>query len=124
MKILVIDPSPLFLRAARNFIEALPCCECVAAASLDEALGKVVTRDADMALIDYSLRGAGAQGAAHRLKTLAPTARVLLLTEDAAAYRNSCLAAEAHGCLAKDSLGSDLPPLVAGFAPEYGTARA
>lgn len=118
MKILVIDPSPLFLRAARNFIDALPHCKCVAAASLDEALGLAAVREVDLVLIAYSLRGAGEAGAAHRLKALAPAARVLLLTEDAAAYRNSCLVAEADGCLAKDSLGNELPQLVAGFAPE------
>jgi DNA-binding NarL/FixJ family response regulator len=117
MKILVIDPSPLFLRAARNFIDALPRCECVAAASLDEALGQAAAREADLVLVDYSLRGAGAQSAAHRLKALAPAARVLLLTEDATAYQNSCLATEADGCLARDSLGSELPQLVAGLAP-------
>jgi len=124
MKILVIDPSPLFLRAARNFIGALPRCECAVAASLDEALGLAATREADVVLIDYSLRGDGAQGAAHRLKALAPAARVLLLTEDAAAYRNSCLAAEADGCLAKDTLGIDLPQLVTSHATEFGKEYA
>lgn len=120
MKILVIDPNPLFLRAARNFIDALPRCECFAVASLDEALGLAAAREADMVLIDYSLRGERAACAAPRLKALAPAARVLLLTGDAAAYRDSCLAAEADGCLARDSLGSDLPQLVAGFIPEPG----
>jgi len=120
MKILVIDPNPLFLRAARNFIGALPRCECFAAASLDAALGLAAAREADLVLIDYSLRGDGAACAAPRLKTLAPAARVLLLTGDAAAYRGSCLAAEADGCLARDSLGSELPHLVAGFIPEPG----
>jgi DNA-binding NarL/FixJ family response regulator len=120
MNILVIDPSPLFLRAARNFIDALPRCKCFAAASLDEALGLPAVRGADLVLIDYSLRGAGAVPAAHRLKMLAPAARVLLLTEDAAAYRDHCLAAEADGCLARDSFGSELPRLVAGVMPEFG----
>ena len=120
MKILVIDPSPLFLRAARNFIGALPRCECVAAASLDEALGLAAAREADVVLIDYSLRGDAAEHAAQRLKALAPAARVLLLTEDAATYRNSCLAAEADGCFAKDTLGNDLAQLVASHPANFG----
>lgn len=120
MKILVIDPSPLFLRALCNFINALPRCECIAAASLDEALGLAAVREVDLVLVAYSLRRAGAESAAHRLKALRPAARVLLLTEDAAGYRSSCLAAEADGCLALDSLGADLPQLVAGFALEPG----
>lgn len=120
MKILVIDPSPLFLRAVCNFINALPRCECVAAASLDEALELTAVREMDLVLIAYSLRRAGAESAALRLKALVPAVRVLLLTEDAAGYRNSCLAVEADGCLATDSLASDLPPLVAGLALELG----
>ena len=85
MNILVIDPSPLFLQATRNFIEALPHCRCVAVASADDALGLPAAREADLVLIDYSLRGERAGGAgfvAHRLKALAPAARVLLLTEE------------------------------------------
>jgi DNA-binding NarL/FixJ family response regulator len=120
MKILVIDSNPLFLRATRNFIDALPRCECFVAASLDEALALAVAREANVVLIDYSLRGDRVAPAAQRLKALAPAARVLLLTEDVAAYRDSCLAAEADGCLARDSLGSDLPQLFAGFIPEPG----
>ena len=116
MKILVIDPNPIFLRAAYNFIDALPRCECAAAASLTEALDLAATREADVVLIDYSLRGEGAQHAAPRLKALAPAARMLLMTEDAASYRSSCLAAEADSCVAKDSLGHYLAQLVAGHA--------
>ncbi|MDK9702226.1 MAG: hypothetical protein OEL20_03740 [Sulfuritalea sp.] len=118
MKILVIDPSQIFLRAACNFIDALPRCECVAAASPDEALGLPAVSEVDLVLIAYSLRRAGTESSAHRFKALAPAARVLLLTENAADYRNSCLAAEADGCLAIDSLGSELPQLVASLAPE------
>lgn len=124
MKILVIDPSTLFLRAVRSFIGALPRCECIFAASLDEALGLAATREADLVLIDYSLRGDGAEPAAHRLKVLVPTARVLLLTEDAAAYHSSCLAAEADGCLVKDTLGVDLPQLVASHMAPFGKGNA
>jgi len=124
MKILVIDPSPLFRQAARNFIGALPRCECVAAGSLHEALGLALVRDADLVLIDYSLCRAGAESAPRRFKRLAPAARVLLLTEDAADYRKSCLAAGADGCIAKDTLGRELPQLVAGMASHTGKELA
>lgn len=124
MKILVIDPSSLFLRAVRSFIGALPRCECIFAATLDEALGLATAPEADLVLIDYSLRGEGAERAANRLKALAPAAQVLLLTEDAAAYRSSCLAAEADGCLVKDTLGVDLPQLVASHVTSFGKESA
>ncbi|MBK6630979.1 MAG: response regulator transcription factor [Betaproteobacteria bacterium] len=113
MKILVIDKSPQFLQAARNFIGVLPACECLTAASLQEALGLEAARQADMVLIDYSLRSAGGESAARRFKALAPAARVVLLTEDVAAYRDSCMAAGADECAAKDAIGRDLPRLVA-----------
>jgi len=118
MKILVIDPSPHFLQAMCNFINALPRCECIAATSLDEAFEQPSMQEVNLALINYSLRNADAKSAAHRIRLEAPTAMVLLLTEDGADYYDSCLAAEAHGCLVTDSLGSDLPPLVAGLAHE------
>ena len=124
MKILVIDPSQIFLRAACNFINALPRCECIAAASLGEALEQPAVQEANLALIDYSLRNADAKSAAHRVNALAPTALVLLLTEDAADYSNSSRAAEADGCLAKDTLGIELPQLVAGLALELEKERA
>lgn len=117
MKILVIDPNPLFLQAARNFIGALPGCECLTAASLRTAPGEAAARQADMALIDYSLRHADGENRVRRLKALAPALRVVLLTPgDAADYRNSCLAAGADDCAAKDALGSELPRLVAAQA--------
>lgn len=117
MKILVIDPNPLFLQAAHNFIGALPACECITATSLQAALDQDAW-PADMALIDYSLRRAGGESAVLRLKALAPQARVVLMTPaDAAAYRNSCLAAGADDCAAKDALGSEMPRLVSAREP-------
>lgn len=119
MKILIIDPNPLFRRAARNFVSALPGCEAIAVASPHEALESAAMREAGLALIDYSLRGA-----VRRLRSaaaLAPVAQVLLLTEDAADYRGSCLAAGADGCLVRDDLGHALPQLVAGLLRQ--TAR-
>jgi DNA-binding NarL/FixJ family response regulator len=119
---MVIDPSPLFRRAARNFIGALPGCEGLVAASLGEALDSAAARDVGLVLIDWSLCR-DADGAPRRLRALAPAARVLLLTgEDAADYRQSGLAAGADGCLAKDALGRELPRIVAALAPQ--TARA
>jgi DNA-binding NarL/FixJ family response regulator len=120
MKILVIDPNPLFLRVVYNFIGALPSCECAVAASITEALHLAETREADVVLISYSLRGSAAEHSAPRLRELAPAAQVLLLTEDAATYHDSCLAAEADGCLAKDTFGRDLARLVTGHAANFG----
>lgn len=120
MKILVIDPSRLFRRAARNFIGTLPGCEGFVAASAGEALGLAAAREAELALIDWSLCR-DADAAPRRLRALAPAARVLLLTEDATDYRQSCLAAGADGCLAKDALGRELPQIVAALAAQ--TAR-
>jgi DNA-binding NarL/FixJ family response regulator len=124
MKILVIDPSPHFLRAMCNFINAMPRCECIAATSLDEAFEQPAVQEVNLALINYSLRNADAKSAAHRINFQVPAAMVLLLTADAADYCNSSLAAEAHGCLAINSLRSDLPQLVAGLAHELERERA
>jgi DNA-binding NarL/FixJ family response regulator len=120
MKILVIDPNPLFRQASRNFIAALPECECRVAASLQDALRHDETRRADMILIDYALGRRCAGDGVRALRTLAPAARIVLLAEDAAAYRDSSLAAGADDCTGKDALGSDLPRLLAGLARRGG----
>lgn len=114
MRILVIDPSPLFLKAARNFINALPACECATAASPQEAFEREAVQGAELVLVDYSLRHRGGENMVRRIKALAPAARVVLLADDAPAYRNSCLAAGADGCAAKDALDKELPRLLAG----------
>jgi DNA-binding NarL/FixJ family response regulator len=116
MKILVIDPNPLFLQAASNFIAALPECECLVAASLQDALRQETTCQTDMILIDYALGRRGAGGAVRKLRALAPAARIVLLAEDAVAYRDSCLAAGSDDCAGKDELGKALPRLLAGSA--------
>lgn len=116
MKVLVIDPSPLFLQAVRNFIGALPQGECLAAASLQEAFERKMAQQADLVLIDYTLRHKDGENMVRRLKALAPGARMVLLAQDAATYRNSCLAAGADDCAGKDALGDELPRLLAGCA--------
>ncbi|MDT3736394.1 MAG: response regulator [Denitratisoma sp.] len=120
MKILVIDPNPLFRQASRNFIAALPECECLVAASLQDALDQDETRRSDMILIDYALGRRGAGCGMHALRTLAPAACIVLLADDAAAYRGSSLAAGADDCTGKDALGRELPRLLAGLARRGG----
>lgn len=117
MKILVVDPSPLFLQAAHNFIASLPGCEAVLARSSDEALQQASAAHVDLVLLDYAERRAGGANLVHRIKSLVPPPMVVLLTPgDAAAYRTNCLRAGADASAAKDSLGSELPALVAGLA--------
>ncbi len=118
MKILVIDPNPLFRQASRNFIAALPECECLVAASLQDALHQESTCQTEMILIDYALGHGDMEGALRALRARVPAARVVLLAEDAAAYRDSCLAAGADDCADKNALGSELPLLLAGLAAE------
>lgn len=120
MKILVIDPNPLFRQASRNFIAALPECECLVAASLQDALGHEETHRTEMILIDYALGRHDAGFGMHALRALAPAARIVLLADDAAVYRGSSLAAGADDCAGKDALGSELPRLLAGLACRGG----
>jgi DNA-binding NarL/FixJ family response regulator len=113
MRILVIDPNPLFLQAARNYIGALPQCECLTAATLQEGFALQAARQAELVLVDYALRHQGGENRVRGLKALAPAARLVLLAEDATAYRNSSLAAGADDCATKNALGSELARLLA-----------
>ena len=125
MRILVIDGNPLFLKAAGNFLAALPDCESVLAESGEEALRLAPGQHFDMALVDYDLRRAGGVHLVRRLKLLTPPPLIVLLTpDDAQLYRAACLKAGADDCAAKDALGSELPALLAGLALRAGAASA
>lgn len=121
MRILVVDANPLFLKAAGNFLAALPGCETVLAASGEEALRLAASRPFDLVLVDYALRRAGGASLAQRLKALAPPPSIILMAPDEASlYRASCLRAGADACTAKASLGSELPGLLAGLVLRDG----
>lgn len=118
MRILVADGNPLFLKAAGNFLAALPDCECVLSQSGEEALRLAAAQHFDLVLLDYALRKTGGMSLPLRLKRLAQPPLIVLLTpDDARFYRAACLRAGADGCAAKDELGRELPVLLAGLAP-------
>lgn len=122
MRILVVDANPLFLKAAGNFLAALPGCETALAASGEEALRLAALQSFDMVLVDYALRrAAGGVSLPHRLKLLTPPPSIVLMAPDEVSfYRTSCLRAGADACTAKASLGSELPGLVAGLVSHDG----
>ncbi|MBI3140504.1 MAG: response regulator transcription factor [Rhodocyclales bacterium] len=125
MRILVVDPNPLFLQAAANFLAALAGCETVLAGSGEEALRLAPTQQFDMVLLDYALGRADGVDLLRQLKLRAwPPLIVVLSPEDASAYRAACLEAGADACLAKASLGADLPALLMELAQQDGASRA
>lgn len=125
MRILIADENPQFLKAAGNFLAALPGCETVLAASGEEALRLAPAQHFDLVLVDYALRKAGGINLIRQLRLLArPPLIVLLTPEDAQLYRAACLGQGADACAAKDALASEMPALLAGLAPPDGAEIA
>lgn len=105
----------LHLRVAlRQCLAAMaPGCDCLEAASGEEALGVAEARAADLVLLDLHLAGLPALEAARRIKALSPATQVVLLAEP---YEAACLQfdplAGASASLCKDHLYEELDLLL------------
>lgn len=105
----------LHLRVAlRQCLAAVaPACDCIEAASGEEALGIAEARAADLVLVDLKLAGLNAFETTRRIKTLSPATQVVLLAEP---YETVCLqfdpAAGASASLCTDHLYEELDLLL------------
>jgi DNA-binding NarL/FixJ family response regulator len=118
VRVLIIDDSVPFLRAARAFVLAQPDVEDVAIAQSGQAGLDLYDRHrADLVLVDLVMPGLDGFETTRRLKTRsgAPTVIVVSLVEDPT-YTAAAAAAGADGFMAK----SDLPAMFAGTPAAVG----
>jgi DNA-binding NarL/FixJ family response regulator len=123
-----VEPSPptyrpsvmlvvgsLYLRVAlRQCLTAVaPACDCLEAASGEEALGIAQAQAPELALVDLHLAGLSAFELTRRLKAQSPATQVVLLAEP---YETACLRfdprAGASASLCKDHLYEELDLLL------------
>ncbi|MEW5887644.1 MAG: response regulator [Pseudomonadota bacterium] len=114
MRILVVEQNALLRQATDNFLDVLPGCETVAAASAEEALGLLPLFHPHLVLVDYGLccPPAGSNLCRVLKTTTSPPLIVVMMPEDGADYRRACFQAGADACTAKASLGQELPLLL------------
>ncbi|HEU5261532.1 MAG TPA: response regulator transcription factor [Gemmatimonadales bacterium] len=110
IKLFLADDRPVVLGALNRIVAEYPdMCVAGAATSRGELLGKIVTADADLLLLDVSVAGPGIFALLRQLKKERPTIRVLVLGvqgEDQHALR--VLGTGAAAYLTRDHSASEL----------------
>jgi DNA-binding NarL/FixJ family response regulator len=103
MKLLLVDDSPYFLRAATRFLSELGAGIAIATARSGADAVRAVTRDRpDMVLIDISMPGMSGLAAVRRIKAVAPDVRVVVVSlNESSDFREAAEAAGADGYIAK-----------------------
>ncbi len=110
IRILVADDHALVREGIRHVLDAEPGFEVVAeAANGREAVELALIHRPDVVVLDITMPEESGLSAAARLRTLVPSARVLLLSmHDQAEYVREGIRLGTHGYLLKDSAGSEL----------------
>lgn len=114
VRILLVDDSAPFLRAARRHLDLEPGFTVLDTASSGTA-AVVLTRELrpDVVLVDVSMPQQNGIETARQLKALDPAPAVILLTgHDTAAYRDAARRAGADAMLGKWNLSDEAPALI------------
>ena len=103
MKILLVDDSPFFLKAATRFLSELGAVTSLATArSGADAVQAVLRNRPDLVLMDINMPGMSGLAAVRRIKTLAPEVRVVVVSlNESSDFRAAAEAAGADGYIAK-----------------------
>ena len=117
LRVLVVDPHPLFRAAAARLLAGDPQIRVVACVpSGPEALRHAAELQPDVVVTDVVLPGDPAGAAVERLKSLPRPPHVVVLSfHDQAAYRDCARSAGADAFLSKAEAGAQLLPLLHTF---------
>jgi DNA-binding NarL/FixJ family response regulator len=126
VSILLVDDSPVFLNAARQFLQE-HCAEEVnvvgTAGGGDRAIVQAETLRPQVVVLDVRMSGMTGLEVIPRLRTLLPAVRIVILTQlEARGYREAALAAGADEFVSKDSMDSDLLPAIRRVARDLGSS--
>jgi DNA-binding NarL/FixJ family response regulator len=121
MRVLIIDDSASFLRAARAFVLTQPGVEEVATAPSGESGLDLLQRSpADLVLVDLAMPGIDGLETTRRLKARADAPAVFVVSLVAGPnYAAAAAAAGADGFISK----ADLPAMFAPAAARFGGAH-
>lgn len=129
VRVLLVDDSPVFAKAANRFLDSLAEVHVVAIAeSGEEAIERLQACRPDVVLMDIVMPGMGGLTATQLIKQRSDAPKVVILTwHTAPEYRAAALAAGADGFLSKDDLVSDFAVLLASLfdrAPDGSSLAA
>ena len=121
--VLIVDDSPVFLNAARDFVASLPEVECVECEnSSAEALSKAAEFPADLVLMDIVMPGMNGLETMQVLRSRFPALPMYAVTLcDAAAYRAAALESGAVDLISKTEFATAIPDLIAQLARDRKT---
>lgn len=114
MQILIVDDNEAVRRGVTLLLSASPAWKvCGEASDGREALLKAKELRPDLVLLDVSMPGANGLDVAVTLRREIPAARIILMSQhDQAQLLPRALKAGADGCVEKDSLSTELLPMI------------
>jgi CheY-like chemotaxis protein len=118
MKVLLVDDSPHFIRAATRFLSELESGVGVQTAGSGADAVQAVLRDRpDLVLMDINMPGMSGLAAVRRIKALEPDIRVVIVSlNESDDFRAAAEAAGADGYIAKRHFAAGIVALFAGEA--------
>ena len=122
-KILLVDDSAVFVRAAKQFIEEAFRGDSrlqvlATAGSGDEALRRMDFESPDLVLMDVRMPGLDGIEATRRIKLLAEPPTVLMLSLEDEGLERAAALAGADGYMSKSALVEQLPALIGALLDE------
>jgi CheY-like chemotaxis protein len=122
-KILLVDDSVVFVRAAKQFIEEAFRGDSrlqvlATAGSGDEALRRMDAESPDLVLMDVRMPGLDGIEATRRIKLLAQPPTVLMLSLEDEGLERAAELAGADGYMSKSALVEQLPVLIGALLDE------
>jgi DNA-binding NarL/FixJ family response regulator len=115
MKVLLVDDSPYFIRAATRFLSEFESVVAVETArSGTDAVQAVLRERPDLVLIDINMPGMSGLTAVSRIKALEPDIRVVVVSlNESEEFRAAAEAAGADGYIAKRHFATGIVALFA-----------
>jgi DNA-binding NarL/FixJ family response regulator len=125
MKVLLVDDSPYFLKAATRFLLGLDAVATIATASNGADAVQAVLRDRpDLVLMDINMPGMSGLAAVRRIKVLQPDLRIVVVSlNESEDFQAAAEAAGADGYIAKRHFASGVVALFSGETDAQGLSQ-
>jgi two-component system, NarL family, nitrate/nitrite response regulator NarL len=119
VRTLVVDDSPVTVRAICSFLETQDRIEIVGTASGGrQAVEQAEILHPDLVLLDLQMPEMNGLEVTQRLSQISPASRVIIVTVlDSESTKEACLASGGHGFVLKNRLYQDLPAAIHAVFP-------
>jgi DNA-binding NarL/FixJ family response regulator len=125
MKVLLVDDSPYFLKAATRFLLGLDAVAAIATAGNGADAVQAVLRDRpDLVLIDINMPGMSGLAAVRRIKLLQPDLRIVVVSlNESEDFQAAAEAAGADGYILKRHFATGVVALFSGETDPQGLSQ-